>query len=274
MSLRVLIVDDEAPARRKLRRMLAESGGVEVVGEAEDGPAGVQAILALKPDLVLLDIRMPGLDGFGVVAEVGPARMPPVVFVTAYDDFAVQAFEVQALDYLLKPATAERLRVVLDRARQRVGKDKTASELASRLDALLARLPSSTPFLQRLLVERHGRAQLVPVDQVDRIEAARNYVHLHVRGARLPLRQTLGALAALRRLGHRSGNRFLVFQTLPHTLNLPPTIWRVLSKCHEARNLAEYEGAFQIDERLVTDLIAAAAAVLAALRSAAPGTET
>ena len=82
------------------------------------------------------------------------------------------------------------------------------------------------------------------------------------------------ALAALRRLGHRSGNRFLVFQTLPHTLNLPPTIWRVLSKCHEARNLAEYEGAFQIDERLVTDLIAAAAAVLAALRSAAPGTET
>jgi two-component system LytT family response regulator len=195
VSLRVLIVDDEAPARRKLRRMLAESGGAEVVGEAEDGPAAVQAILALEPDLVLLDIRMPGLDGFGVVAEVGPARMPPVVFVTAYDDFAVQAFEVQALDYLLKPATAERLRVVLDRARQRVGKDQAASELASRLDALLARLPSATPFLQRLLVERHGRAQLVPVEQVDRIEAARNYVHLHVRGARLPLRQTLAALA-------------------------------------------------------------------------------
>jgi two-component system, LytTR family, response regulator len=195
MTLRVLVVDDEAPARRKLRRMLADAGGVEVVGEAEDGPAAVRAIQSLRPDLVLLDIRMPGLDGFGVVAEVGPARMPPVVFVTAYDDFAVKAFEVQALDYLLKPATAERLRVVLDRARERLGAGQAAQGLSARLDALLARLPSPTPFLQRLLVEHNGRAQLVPVEQVDRIEAARNYVHLHVAGARLPLRQTLSALA-------------------------------------------------------------------------------
>jgi two-component system LytT family response regulator len=193
--VRVLVVDDEAPARRKLRRMLSEAGGVEVVGEAEDGPSAVRAIKELRPDLVLLDIRMPGLDGFGVVAEVGAARMPLVVFVTAYDDFAIKAFEVQALDYLLKPATASRLRVVLDRAQERLGAGKASHGLSARLDALLARLPSSTPFLQRLLVERHGRAQLVPVEQVDRIEAARNYVHLHVAGARLPLRQTIGTLA-------------------------------------------------------------------------------
>jgi two-component system LytT family response regulator len=195
VTLRVLVVDDEAPARRKLRRMLSEAGGVEVVGEAEDGPAAVRAIQSLRPDLVLLDIRMPGLDGFGVVAEVGPARMPPVVFVTAYDDFAVKAFEVQALDYLLKPVTAERLRVVLSRARERLGAGRASVDLSTRLDALLARLPSPTPFLQRLLVEHNGRAQLVPVEHVDRIEAARNYVHLHVAGARLPLRQTLSALA-------------------------------------------------------------------------------
>jgi two-component system LytT family response regulator len=192
--MRVLIVDDEAPARRKLRRMLAEAGGVDVVGEAEDGPSAVQAIRSLRPDLVLLDIRMPGLDGFGVVAEVGPSQMPPVVFVTAYDDFAVKAFEIQALDYLLKPVTPERLRVVLDRARDRLGTEKTQA-LATRLDALLARLPPPTPFLQRLLVERNGRAQLVPVEQIDRIEAARNSVNLYVAGARLPLRQPIGTLA-------------------------------------------------------------------------------
>jgi two-component system, LytTR family, response regulator len=191
MSLRVLIVDDEAPARRKLRRMLGEHGGVEVAGEAGDGPAAVQAITSLRPDLVLLDIRMPGLDGFGVIAEVGAARMPPVVFVTAYDDFAVQAFEVQALDYLLKPVTAERLAAMLERAGRHAG----AASLSERLDALLARMPAAaTPYLQRFLVESGGRAQLVPVEQVDRIEAARNYVHLHVHGARLPLRQTLSTL--------------------------------------------------------------------------------
>jgi two-component system LytT family response regulator len=190
--MRVLVVDDEAPARRKLVRMLAAAGDVEVAGEAKDGVAAVEAIRTLAPDLVFLDIRMPGLDGFGVVEQVGVSEMPPVVFVTAYDEYALQAFEVQALDYLLKPVSPKRFEAVLARARERM-RQKRPADLAERLESLLGQM-GRPRFLERILVERNGRGVLLALSEVSRIEADRNYVKLHARGTTFPLRHTIGAL--------------------------------------------------------------------------------
>jgi two-component system, LytTR family, response regulator len=190
--IRALIVDDEAPARRKLERLLQAAPGVEVVGEAADGSAAVRAIRSARPDVVFLDVRMPGLDGFGVIREVGIESMPPVVFVTAYDEHAVEAFEVQALDYLLKPVTPSRFRNVLERVRARLRLPPDA--LFERLGALLARA-GEPRYLERILVQKDGRGRLIPVGEIDRIEAARNYVLLHSGGSVHLLRRPIGALA-------------------------------------------------------------------------------
>jgi two-component system LytT family response regulator len=149
--LRVLVVDDEAPARRRLRRLLAELPDVACAGEAADGDEAVAQIRALAPDLVLLDVQMPRGDGFGVIAAVGPAEMPPVVFVTAHDAHAVRAFAVRALDYLLKPVAPERLREAVARAaeRQRLtaadGADAAARAAGARAEALAALVDGSAP---------------------------------------------------------------------------------------------------------------------------------
>lgn len=192
--IRVLVVDDEVPARRKLARLLASSSDVEVVGEAGDGRSAVALIRDQKPDLVFLDVRMPGLDGFGVIREVGTEAMPCVVFVTAYDEYALKAFEVQALDYLLKPVSPSRFRSVLERVRRQIGMGP-ASAVAERLEALLARASGKPDYLQRVLVERNGRGHLLRVDEIDRFEAARNYVRLHAGGATFLLRHSINALA-------------------------------------------------------------------------------
>jgi len=115
--MRVLIVDDEAPARAKMRRYVAEYPDIDIVGEAEAGVEAVERIAELQPELVFLDVQMPELDGFGVIAAVGVESMPYVVFVTAFDEYALKGFEVRALDYLLKPFTPERFAAVIDRAR-------------------------------------------------------------------------------------------------------------------------------------------------------------
>src|SRR5512135_3186690 len=134
--MNVLIVDDEPPARQKLRALLAREPDVAVVGEATDGVEAVDSIRNLSPDLVFLDIQMPRLDGFGVISEVGVERMPVVVFVTAYDEHALRAFEVQALDYLLKPFAPTRFARVVERARQTLARATPAS-MTRRLEALL-----------------------------------------------------------------------------------------------------------------------------------------
>jgi two-component system LytT family response regulator len=168
---------------------------VEVVGEAADGAAAVEAIRSQKPDLVLLDIRMPGLDGFGVIREVGTDRMPQVVFVTAYDEYALKAFEVQALDYLLKPVSPSRFKIVLDRVRERLTRDH-AEIVASRLDALLDRVAAKPPaYLQRIMVQEEDRAFLLRVEQIDWFEASRNYVRLHAGPTAYLVRQPIGVLA-------------------------------------------------------------------------------
>jgi two-component system LytT family response regulator len=204
--MRTLIADDEAPARLKLRRLLAQAEDAEIVGEARHGAEAVELIRALEPDLVFLDIQMPLVDGLGVVEQVGPEAMPAVVFVTAHDEHAVRAFEVHALDYLLKPVTPERFRVTLARVRRHLapGRGPDAGAVAERLRQLLGAAGRSADYLERILVHDERRGVFLPVDRIDRIEADRNYVWLHAEGATYELRAALAAVA--RRLDPR---RFL-----------------------------------------------------------------
>lgn len=183
--MRVLVVDDEAPARRKLRRLLGVAGDVEVIGEAATGAEAIVAIRAQRPDVVFLDVQMPGLDGFGVIDAIDAGgTMPFVVFVTASDDHAVRAFEVEALDYLLKPFAAERLAAVLDRARVAVARG-----------AAVVPRDQPRPPLRRLMVEDGRRAMLLAVERVDWFEAAANYVRVHVGRETYQVRGTLAKLA-------------------------------------------------------------------------------
>src|SRR4051812_14091770 len=194
--LRVLVVDDEPLARANLCSLLGKAPDVEWIRECASGQEAIAAILAEPPDLVFLDVQMPELDGFSVIREVGPRRMPSVIFVTAHDQYAVRAFEVNALDYLLKPFHDVRLFQALERARQALDGGR-ARELIERLSALLAGHPTPSPTppstgpLERLVVKTGDRVELVPVEQIDWCEAEGNYVVLHV-GARSPMiRETL-----------------------------------------------------------------------------------
>lgn len=194
--MRVLIVDDERPARAKLRRLLESEDGVRIVGEAATGAEAVEAIRASRPDVVFLDIQMPVMDGFGVVDAVGLARMPLVVFATAYDEHAIRAFEVRALDYLLKPFSPERFRAVVARLREELAKgdgrvgESTRDRLAAAIDEA-----GRGGRLTRLLVRDRGRALLIPVERIDSIESDRNDVLLFTEGRTYTVRATLSDLA-------------------------------------------------------------------------------
>lgn len=189
---RVLLVDDERPARQRLRRLLGAHQAVTIVGEAGDGPSAVASIRELNPDVVFLDVQMPGLDGFGVVAELDEP-LPAVVFVTAFDEYAVKAFEVHALDYLLKPVAPERLAQVFERL-DRSRLTGSADGLARRLDRLLEALDRRPRYLERLLVTSGERSTFLRLDRVTHIEAARNYVAVHAPGGTHTVRGPLGAL--------------------------------------------------------------------------------
>lgn len=180
MTIRVVVVDDEPIARRRLKRLLGAIGGIELVGEAGDGRGAQEVLERTLPDLVLLDIQMPEGDGLAVMRRVQPPR-PLVVFVTAFDSFAVQAFDVQAVDYLLKPVSENRLAAALDRVRERMG----------------ARGPRPMRrWIERLPVRHDGRIDLVPVADIDWIEAADNYAIVHAGRRSHILRETLTRLEA------------------------------------------------------------------------------
>ena len=190
--LGVLVVDDEAPARRRLAALLADVPAVVIVGEAADGVEAVARIEALAPDLVLLDIRMPGLGGFDVIEALG-AAMPPVVFVTAYDAHALRAFEVHALDYLLKPVEPARLHAAVERARLLRGAPRARrTAVASAAAELAAR--EVRPLHRLLASDASGVMALVAVDEVVLARAQRNYVALRTGRGEFRLRGTIAAL--------------------------------------------------------------------------------
>jgi two-component system, LytTR family, response regulator len=175
-SLRVLIVDDEPLIRAGIRKDLSGMPAVQIVGECECVADAVEAIGSSQIDLVLLDVQLPDGTGFDVVSQVGPRHMPAVVFVTAYDKYAIEAFDVNAVDYLLKPFDERRLRESIDRARERL---LQPSALVRQLEGLIE--SRDTAWLQRLVVRNGERFDFVPVDSIDWIESANNYTVLHCR---------------------------------------------------------------------------------------------
>ncbi len=179
VPLRVLIVDDEPMARARLRRMLGAEHGVHILGECSNGEEAASALSNMKPDVVFLDIQMPGMDGFGTLHRASAAWRPHVVFVTAFGEHAVDAFEHGAVDYLLKPYSRERLRLALERAR--AGRQRASSG-------------ANDSFPERLPVPVGHRLRMVPVQSIDCVVAQLNYVELHVGAERLSLRETMAAM--------------------------------------------------------------------------------
>ena len=175
---RVLIVDDEPLARKRIRRMLDGESDMSVVAECVDGPSAVSAINELNPDLVFLDVQMPEMNGLEVIRAVGPGRLPALVFVTAYDAYALQAFEAEALDYLLKPFDSLRFRESLQRARRHLeGQDR--DRLNEQIRELANHFGAEPKYLQRLAVRMEDRMLLLNVPEIDWMEAAGNYVCVH-----------------------------------------------------------------------------------------------
>lgn len=193
MTLRALVVDDEPLARKALLRLLKNEPDINVIGQCDDGESAVETIRRTNPDLVFLDVQMPEMDGFRVVETVGAERMPVTIFVTAYDRYALDAFDANAVDYLLKPFAADRLARALRRARDRcLGRQD--KEAALRLFSLLDRTRSQGDYAQRLAVSVRGRILFVSVADIDWIGAEGNYARLHVLRKLYDVRETMQAL--------------------------------------------------------------------------------
>jgi two-component system LytT family response regulator len=194
-KLRIIIADDEPLARARLLALLPKDVSLEIVGEYGSGTEAVEAIRRDKPDIVFLDMQMPGCDGIQVVAGIEPADRPAVVFVTAHDKFAVDAFGVRAVDYVLKPFDRERLEMALERAAEYVGA-RRAGDLGARLEGALAGAGAqSPPRLERLAVKSDGRFVFLKFDEIVWVEAADNYVVIHTAaGERLMPRDTLTSI--------------------------------------------------------------------------------
>ena len=193
MKIRTLIVDDEAPARARLRQLLRLESDFDVIGECGNGRQAVAAIQKQRPDLVFLDVKMPRLGGFEVCAAIAGEAMPLVIFVTAYDHYALQAFEVHAIDYLLKPFDRERFQKSLAHARERLRHgEKGVSDQC--LAALLESLRPDARKPERLAFKANGRVIFVRVGDIEWIEADGNYVRMHVGGVAHQLRETIGGM--------------------------------------------------------------------------------
>jgi two-component system, LytTR family, response regulator len=193
VKIRTLIVDDEPLARERVRALLADETDIEIVGECRDGLEAVDGIRREAPDLVFLDVQIPEIDGFGVIERVGIEKTPVIVFVTAYDQYALQAFEVHAVDYLLKPFDHDRFQKALARARQSV-QLRRSGDVNERLVALLEDLKTPQGHLERLVVKSSGRLFFLRAEEIDWIESAGNYVSLHVGPESHLLRETMNGI--------------------------------------------------------------------------------
>ena len=193
MKTRVLIVDDEPLARERLADLLAQEPDIEIAGQCADGLCALERIRQERPDLVFLDVQMPELDGFGVVASLEESQRPLVVFVTAYDQYALRAFEVHAVDYLLKPFDTARFKTALQRALERLNRPDR-DDIGRRLSALIGELRPEARPIERLAVKGDGRVVFLKLDDLDWAEAADNYVSLHAGAETHLLRETMASL--------------------------------------------------------------------------------
>jgi len=192
-SIRVLLVDDEPLAREMLREMLKDDPNVTIVGESCNGREALEAIRKETPDLIFLDVQMPEVGGFEVLAQLGKEKAPYVIFVTAYDQYAVRAFEVHALDYLLKPFDQERFDVSWQRAREQIMRERNGGT-DQRILALLEELKAGNKYLERLVIKAAGRIYFLETCEIDWIEAEGNYVSVHSGKKSHLLRETISSL--------------------------------------------------------------------------------
>ena len=195
MNIRALIVDDEPLAREWVRSAVAEDPELEVLGECGDGFEAAEAIRRLKPDLVFLDVQMPGLDGFGVLEALSPEEIPAVVFVTAFDQYAVRAFEAQAVDYLMKPFSKERVEEAVRRVRELV-KGRSLDDFRESISRLVEKIRRDRSFPEWVLLKAEGKNVFVKVRDIDWIESSRNNVRIHVGPTIYLLHETTSAIAS------------------------------------------------------------------------------
>src|SRR6266481_6889567 len=193
-TIRTIISDDEPLAREKLRILLASEAGVRIVAECRDGRQTIDALRTYKPDLLLLDIQMPGADGFQVLSTIPADDIPLVVFTTAYDQYAIRAFETHAVDYLLKPFDHERLHKAIERTRSELLKTNDR-EMTQRILDLLASSRVESRVAKRLVIKAAGRVVFLDVEEIDWVEAAANYVKLHVGRESHLLRESIGRIS-------------------------------------------------------------------------------
>jgi two-component system, LytTR family, response regulator len=192
--IRALIVDDEPLARRSIRRFLDQGSGVEIIGQCADGESAVKAIRTQKPDLVFLDVQMPEKNGLDVIREIGPDAMPVTIFVTAYDRYAIRAFDANAIDYLLKPFGKQRFDLALKRAKERLAGRMNLNDVRVIL-ASLERDQTQPAYLERLTSSESGRILLIDVKDIDWIGASGNYAQVYSGSRKYEIRQTLTSLA-------------------------------------------------------------------------------
>jgi two-component system LytT family response regulator len=195
MKIRALIADDEPLAREWVRGAVTEDPDLEVIGEAGDGFEAAEAIRRLKPDLVFLDVQMPGLDGFGVIEALSPEEIPAVVFVTAFDQYAVRAFEAQAVDYLMKPFSRERVEEAVRRVRELV-KGKSLEDFRESVARIVEKIRRDRSYPEWVLLKADGKNVFVKVKDIDWIESSRNNVRIHVGQNVYLLHETTTAIAS------------------------------------------------------------------------------
>jgi len=193
--IRALIADDEALARKFIRRMLKDNHDVEIVGECSNGKDAIAMIRKQNPDVVFLDVQMPEMDGFAVLESIGVDQLPEIIFTTAYEEYAIRAFELHALDYLLKPFDQARFKDAIQHAKERF-RSRRQKDGRLQMSALLESIKNKPQYLERLVIKTGGRITFLSTDEINWIEADDKYVHLHTGKVSPMVRQTLNAMEA------------------------------------------------------------------------------